>query len=147
MKRTYYRMKTGFGQADINYNTLEEAREGVATYNSLPEDNEHYEYWEKKKAELTIVKVTEIEEAIGSMFNDETLEKGRELIAIDSCMVEYSKHESLPALIIGKSYEIIDGVKEDGFGDECIKIQSELGSEHSFNVDNLKRYFVPNMEA
>ena len=144
MKRVYYRVKTGFGIADINKNTLEDARAEVATYNQLPEDNEHFQYWEDAKAKLTIVKVTEIEEDINNMFNDDNLEDGCELVAINRCVVQTSGVSGDPALIIGKVYTIEGAIKIDSDGDQYVTINSELTYAHRFSLEELEKFFIPN---
>jgi hypothetical protein len=62
-QRTFYRLLTPSSFADLDYNTLDEAKSKLIEFGGTP-GSEYYDYWQEKMKECKIVKVTETIEDI-----------------------------------------------------------------------------------
>lgn len=63
MKKEFYRIITPSTFSNLNFKTLEEAKEGLLEFGSEP-SNEYYANWQKRMKQCKIVKVTEIVEEV-----------------------------------------------------------------------------------
>ncbi len=63
MKREFYRIITPRNFSNLDYETLEQAKQGLIRFGSDP-SNEYYESWQERMKQCKIVKVTEIYEDI-----------------------------------------------------------------------------------
>ena len=62
MTRVFYRLLTPTTFANLDFSTLEEAEQGLIEFGNVQKDSEYYNYWQEKKKQCKIVKVTEITE-------------------------------------------------------------------------------------
>ena len=64
MERVFYRLIKPSTFANLDFNTLDEAKNKLIEFGSTPENKEYYQYWQEKMKQCKIVKVTEIIEEI-----------------------------------------------------------------------------------
>ncbi len=64
MKRTFFRVIKPDTFANSDHKTLDEAKKNLIAFGSVSENSEHFQYWQDKKKQCKIVKVTEIIEEV-----------------------------------------------------------------------------------
>lgn len=74
-KQEFYRVITPTYFSDLDAKDLDDAKKKLKDFGSTPENKEHYQYWQEKKKQCKIVKVTEILEEVKTEINYEKSRK------------------------------------------------------------------------
>jgi len=64
MKTKFYRIITPSTLANLDFATLEEAKQGLKEFGGDPRNLEYYQYWQEQKSKCKVVKVTQTIEEV-----------------------------------------------------------------------------------
>lgn len=65
------------------------------------------------------------------------LKKGQKIIAVDPCIMEYSKR---PTLTVGKEYEVIrSGI--DAYNRNSFSVIDDENDPHDFDIEEFEKFF------
>ena len=64
MKTKFYRIITPSTLANLDFATLEEAKQGLKEFGGDPRNSEYYQYWQEQMSKCKVVKVIQTTEDV-----------------------------------------------------------------------------------